>query len=419
MAVSQMNPGEHKHAGAEPLATNAVIACDDPSLLAKISVGLREAGIECPLSQHFSLESALAAVKAANGDSAPTIIFFGSQQFAPADFSLLKQLCADKGSHAKVVAVGPADSPTVVLQAIHNGAIDFLDMKGNLVTGIKELVSRLTVTAEERRADGRLFTVVGPAGGSGASLLAANLAAVLAQRQSACGLLDLHLRGGDLATMLKIKPRHTLLSLAGKGQQFDRAMFDQSLIKHESGIHLLASPEPFSNYRQISPQLIQQVVQFARASFPSVVVELEDMEHTEQVRTLAASDRIIIALRLDFVALCRTKLCIDHLSRANITRERITLVACRAGQPNELPMERFAEVLGLPVNHCIRHDPAAVNSAVNLGMPLVMASPHAKASSGIIRLADSLIGAVIEPSKPSRIRRTLTSAASLLGLVAT
>ena len=176
-----------------------------------------------------------------------------------------------------------------------------------------------------------------------------------------------------------------------RAQQFDRAMFDQSLVKHECGVHLLASPEPFSKFRQITSHLIEQVVQFSRARFANVVAELEDMEHAEQVRTLAQADRIVVPLRLDFVALCRTKLCIEHLC-ANVPRERIMLVASCAGQANELPAKRFAEVLGLPVEHQIRYDPAAVNAAVNLGMPLLAATPNAKASQGIVRLADALTG---------------------------
>ena len=190
-------------------------------------------------------------------------------------------------------------------------------------------------------------------GGAGASLLSVNLAAALAQIEKTCGLIDLQLRGGDLATLLKSNPRHTLLSLASKAQQLDRAIFDQSLIKHESGIHLVASPEPFTDYRQISPQVIQKVVQFARNSYPNVVVDLEDAEHSEQVRTMATSDRIILPLRLDFVSLCRAKKCIDHLLQSKIDREHIILVANRTGRAKELPLNRVVEVLGLPVEHRI------------------------------------------------------------------
>jgi pilus assembly protein CpaE len=397
-----------------------VIACDDPSLAAKIAGGLRQVGIDCPASQLLSLDSAQATVTGRDNRSL-VVVFFGSQQFSSPELALLKQLCDGSGPNLKVVAVGPANSPTVVLQAIHSGAVDFLDMKGNFEDELRSFLGRLKTAGGEGAKVGRLFTVVCPAGGAGSSVLATNLAAVLAQREPFCGLLDFHVRGGDLATLLKCLPRHTLLSLAGKAQ-LDRAMFDQSLVKHECGIHLLASPELFSDYRQISPQVIQQVVQFARATFPNVVVELEDMEHAEQVRTLAASDRIVIPLRLDFVALCRTKHCIDHLQRANVPRERIVLVACRVGQSNELPVDRFAEALGLPIDHRIPHEPAPVNAAVNLGLPLVVASPKAKSSLAIVRLAESLIGAKSAVDEPHRNQRSLFSlkaAATLLGLATT
>ncbi len=263
-------------------------------------------------------------------------------------------------------------------------------------------------TADRRPTD-VLIVVTPTVGGSGASSLTINLAAAIAQKQSTCCLLDLRLRGGDLATLLKVKPRYTLLSLAEKAHQFDRAMFDQSLVKHECGVHLLASPEPFSKFRQITSHLIEQVVQFSRTRFANVVAELEDMEHTEQVRTLAQADRIVVPLRLDFVALCRTKLCIEHLC-ANVPRERIMLVASCAGQANELPAKRFAEVLGLPVEHQIRYDPAAANAAVNLGMPLVAATPNAKASQGVFRLADALTGDhAPEVRKPRRFALTSPS----------
>jgi pilus assembly protein CpaE len=396
-----------------------VIACNDASVSAKISAALRQAGIECPLSHSVSLESSVAAVGRVVGDSS-LVVFFGSQQFSAEDLSQLKSLSAGSGPHVKIVAVGPANSPHVILEAVHSGAADFLDINNNFEGELRKLVERLKSSAGQRTQVGRLFTVIGPAGGSGTSVLATNLAAALAQMEQVCGLLDFKVRGGDLATLLKSQPRHTLLSLAGKAHQLDRAIFDQSLIKHDCGIHLLASPQQFSDYRQINPHLIQQVLDFARASYPNVVVDLEDMEHPEQVRTLAASDRIIVPLRLDFVALNRAKKCVEHLLRANVRRECITLVANRVGQPKELPVESFAEVLGLPIDHQIPDDPSAVNAAVNLGMPLVTSSPKSKATASIIRLAESLTGASQNVGEAQRSKwrpLSLKAAASIFGLV--
>ena len=388
------------------------IAANEPALAAKLSLTLQKIGVECPPSQQVSLDSARELVQGA--EAAPAVVFFASAQFTPADFSLMKQVAAGAGNHLKLVAVCPASSPSLVLQAIHSGAMDFVDLKSDIEVELRSFFNRLKASVGESTASGQLLAVVPCAGGAGASSLAVNLAAAIAQKHSTCCLLDLCLRGGSLATLLKLKPKYTLLSLAEKAQQLDRAMFDQSLVKHDCGIHFLASPEPFSNFRQITPQLIQQVVQFSRARFAHVVAELEDMEHNEQVRTLAQADRVIMPLRMDFVALARAKTCVELLS-SNIPRNRIVLVACREGQPNELPAERFAEVLGMPVEHRIRYDPAAMNASVNLGMPLVAASPRSKATQGIVRLADAMTGA----GEPKQVRHrglASKSVAEWLGL---
>lgn len=395
-----------------------VIACNDHALSAKICSGLKQVGIECPTTNFVSLESCGASI-ADGTKGAALLILFGSSQFAPADLSLLKQTCT-ACPQSKIVAVGPARSPQIVLEAVHCGAADFLDTTQDFEAELRQLITRLKAAAEERTSVGRLLTVISPTGGTGASVLATNLAAALAKREGTCALLDFHIRGGDLATLLRCNPRHTLLSLAGKAHQLDRAMFDQSLVKHESGVHLLASPAPFSDYRQLNLQPIQQVVQFARASYPTVVVDLEDMEHAEQVRTLAASDRIIVVLRLDFVALNRAKRIIEQLQRANVRQDCITLVASRVGQPKEMGVESFAEVLGLPINHQIPDDPATVNMAVNLGMPLVLSSPKTKVAESVVKLAESLIGippSVAQAGQVPERRFTIKWAASLLGLV--
>ena len=167
-------------------------------------------------------------------------------------------------------------------------------------------------------------------------------------------------------------------------------MFRQSVVRHSSGVQLLASPEPFTDYRQITPQLVHTVVQCARATFPYVIVDLEDAEHPEQVRLLAASDQIVVPLRPELVSLYRTLKLLEYLNRANVTADRITIVANRVGQPNELPTRRMAEILGLPIHHKIPEDPAGANTSFNVGVPLVLSHPKGNTAIRLGRLADGL-----------------------------
>src|SRR5262249_7855613 len=155
--------------------------------------------------------------------------------------------------------------------------------------------------------------------------------------------------------------RHTLADLAAKKDHFDLAMFEQSLVKHDSGVSLLASPEPFSDFRTIRPDVILRVVQFARHAFTHVVLDLEDCEHDEQLRVLAASERIVHVVRPDFVSIRRARKLHEFLSRAKVPRDHVTVVANRLGGPKSLDGNMIAEGLGMPVEHLLPDDPDAVN----------------------------------------------------------
>jgi pilus assembly protein CpaE len=176
-------------------------------------------------------------------------------------------------------------------------------------------------------------------------------------------------------------------------------MLEQSLVRHDCGVHLLASPEPFCDYRQIRPELVQKVVHLARDAFSTVVVDLEDCEHLDQVRTLAASDGIIVVFRPDFVSLMRTKKLLTYLTSAQVAHEHIALVANRTGQAKEIPLGQAEEALGMRIEHRLPDDPAAVNEAINLGVPSVVGFPKSKVATEMTRLTDSLLG--IRPPVPA------------------
>jgi pilus assembly protein CpaE len=369
-----------------------IIASNNQVLAARVRDALSKAGIECSLTGVLSHDSAPAAVMARPAGTL-TAVLFCSQAFSADDVATVKQLAAAAGDGTRVVAVGPVSDPNVVLRIIRNGAIDVLDVNDRFDSEVAELFERFKSARTESKATGKLLTVVGTVGGSGASLLACNLAVAIAQQGRTCELLDLQMRGGDQTKLLQVAPLHNLSSLATKIQQLDASMFEQSLIRHESGVRLLPSPEPFTDYRQFSPQVIQKVLTYARASCEYVVVDLEDAEHAEQVRTLAVSDQIIMPVRPDLISLYRTQKCLEYLTRAQVSREKISIVANRVGQPRELPVARMAEVLEMPIVCQIPDDAAAVNTSVNLGVPLILSAPTSRSSRCILQLAEHLTSA--------------------------
>ena len=91
---------------------------------------------------------------------------------------------------------------------------------------------------------GQVITVFSTKGGAGKSVIATNLAVVLAQRsERPVVLVDADLQFGDIAVMLKLAPQHTIVDAVGALDRLDAAVLQNLLIRHEpSGLYVLPAP---------------------------------------------------------------------------------------------------------------------------------------------------------------------------------
>lgn len=249
-----------------------------------------------------------------------------------------------------------------------------------------------TSAPEEPAVNGEVISVLAPSGGSGASTLAVNLAALLAREHKSCALFDLRLGGGDLAALLDVKPAHTLADLCKSSARMDRTMFEGSLMRHDSGVCLLSPPRSFADIALVTTQGVRQALTLARQMFPYVVVDLDDSFHPEQTQTLHQSDLILLVLRLDFTSLRNTRRSMDHLEQLGIGKDRVRVVVNRYGQPEELPASKAEQALGVKVFHYVPDDPKTINRANNNGAPAVLESPTSKFAKSVAQLATSVNG---------------------------
>lgn len=285
-----------------------------------------------------------------------------------------------------VLAVGQATESKLILRALHEGADHYLD-EAELETQLEAVLARLQV--KEESSGGELVSIMGASGGTGASTLAVNLAAVLAREHQRCALVDLKPGVGDLTALLDLKPTHTLADLCINARRMDREMFESALVAHSSGISLLAPPQVYDDIRLVTPQGVGQTLKLARELFPFTVADLEDCFHEEQVVALRRATAILLVLRLDFTSLRNTRRILDHLVHIGIDRNRVRLVVNRHGQAKELPAAEAEEALGCKIACLIPDDPKVVNGSNNTGVPVVLKHPSAKVSQSIAQLARS------------------------------
>ncbi len=144
-------------------------------------------------------------------------------------------------------------------------------------------------------------------------MLARNIAAVLASRNEACGLIDLKLSAGDLPSMLDLQPTHTMVDLCDRISRVDQSMFEQFFERHPKGIHLLAAPREYAQASKISDKLVRRILAMARVRFPYVLIDLHNAFAAEQIEALRQSDVIVMVLQLDYTSIRSARRALDHL----------------------------------------------------------------------------------------------------------
>ncbi|QDU92930.1 AAA family ATPase [Lignipirellula cremea] len=386
----------------------AFIASDNDPLAFKLADTLQDLGVSCSESNVLSLAQILD--HGGQFEFNDALVLLDSSTRSELLLARLPEVAKAPG--AFFVIFGPSCAPRQIVEFIRAGANDYLDLSHHPSEELAAIVKRLQASRKESDACGRLISITSCNSGCGASTIAASLATLLSQQSGSCGLLDLHLTGGDLAVLLQLEPRHTLLELAQQADTLDAAMLQQSLSQHASGVNLLASPEPFVNHRDISSAAISRIVQLARMQFSQVVVDLEDMFHQEQVSTLRESDEIVMIFRPDFVSLVRARKSLDFMYESGVQHEKIRLVASRCGQPRQLSLSVVENSLGAKIAACIPEDPVAVLTSINLGVPVVSESPDSKFSRALSAFVDQLNGvtkAVLRPRFSTNAFNAVTS----------
>jgi pilus assembly protein CpaE len=363
----------------------AFIVSDNPALTVQVREILLREGHDCPATHVVSPGLLREQAGGLRAELAVIVL-------SPDPTTSLEALATLRFlTSGRLLAVGPAAEPKLILSALRAGADQYLD-EADLGPELTTALARLRPDTGPGGEPGRLIAILAPSGGSGSSTVAANVATVLATEHRSCALFDLKLEAGDLAALLDLKPTHTLADLCRNATRMDRVMFERSLARHPKGVSLVAPPASFADVAHVTAEGVRQALTLARAQFPYVVVDLDHSFREEQLQVLRQADVILLVMRLDFTSLRNTHRVLKHLTDLGIDKAKVQVAVNRYGQPREIPSSKAEEALGLKIAHYLPDDPKTVNRANNNGVPVVLEAPSAKVSKCLARLAAGVNG---------------------------
>jgi pilus assembly protein CpaE len=358
-----------------------LLACDCPIKAARLRQALERLGYDCPLGNVVPVEAA------GNARQKPDLLILVLPAEQEQAHAVVKRL--RESVDVPILAVGARD-PNLILIALRAGANDFVDGAGDLESELKAALTRLSATsARGRSSRGQLVTVVAASGGTGRTLMATNLAVTLAKAHGRCILLDFDLGAGDVATLLDLKPRHTVADLCRNLDKLDQKMFEQSLLEHATGVNVLAAPESWDAVADVTVEGLERILKYGRTLFPTVVVDLDAFWLSEYAHLLQESSKILLLCRLDLSTIRNTRRALDYFDHIHVDRDRVMVIAARCGRAKEISVGQAESVLNVRIEHSVPEDASTANSCVNCGVPLVVESPTCSIAKAIASIAKS------------------------------
>ena len=240
---------------------------------------------------------------------------------------------------------------------------------------------------------GRVTTVFSTKGGAGKSMLAVNLGVALARKkpERPVVLVDADLQFGDIAVMLKLAPRHTIVDAIGSLDRLDSNLMRQLLMRHEpSGLLVLAAPLEPSFADQIHAAEMGQIISVLRTFCSHVVVDTPGYFNEIVLGLLEESDDILMIAGLDIPNIKNVKVALQTLRLLNIPTSKIHLVLNRSNSRVKLDVAEVEKTLQLKADLLIPSD-IAVPQSVNRGVPVVLDARKSGVARAIERLANMFV----------------------------
>jgi pilus assembly protein CpaE len=231
-----------------------------------------------------------------------------------------------------------------------------------------------------------LVCVLGPKGGTGKTLVTANLGTCLAQQGKRVVLVDLDLQFGDLGLSLGLAPDKTIYDLAKSGGGLDHDKLDDYLTTHSSGARVLLAPTRPDQASVVTVELLREMYTLLRTMSDIVIVDTPPGFTAEVIASIDASTQVCMVGMLDSLSLKNTKLGLETLDLMGYPTERVALVLNRADTKVGITKEDVAAIIGRHPDVLVPSD-REIPRSVNEGQPIVLSNERGEAARAFRQLA--------------------------------
>lgn len=307
-----------------------------------------------------------------------------------------------------LLVCGALDQAEGLRLAMQAGARDFLSEPLNRL----ELVAALQRIVQEKRSNaqgnGKLLAVMNAKGGSGATLVACNLAQQLSQNASVL-LIDLDLQFGSVAHYLDVQPGHSHVEVLQRVDEMDGIALRGFCTHYGSNLHVLGGrASELCLPQDVRAEQLEALLHLARSTYDWVVVDLpRQIDHLTGT-ALENADKILVVLQQS----------ISHLKDADrllrilrddmgIQSSRLQLLVNRYNKNAAVSLRDIEETLRCADSLLLPNEFNVVSESQNAGVPLAIHAPRAAVTQALRQIAEEFQGAS-EASRGGLLKRAVS-----------
>jgi pilus assembly protein CpaE len=297
-----------------------------------------------------------------------------------------------------VIALGAANDVALYRQLRSAGVADYLVKPlttDTLGEALRSALSHQAQLHEPQTIQGKLFCIVGARGGSGASTLATNLAAVLARdTNKKVGLIDLDLQFGTIALQLDVEASQGLREALENPDRIDSMFVNSTASVVGERLHVLATEEGIFEPSYIDAEHLSSFLAQMRQHFDVVVVDvpLHAMGHLWPV--IGTATKLLIVTDLSLSGLRDTGR-LFAAAKNHMDASRLALVANRVGADRHgfIDQAEFERALERKFDFVVPDDPKAAGAASRAGKAVVDMAKDGRLLGALRKIAGTIVTA--------------------------
>jgi pilus assembly protein CpaE len=334
-----------------------------------------------------------------------------------ADINSLAEVC-EPGT--VVIAVGQVNDVRLYRDLLMSGLQDYL-LKPLSPDALRDAFANAQTILnapkhDENAADRPHIStaIIGTRGGAGASTLASSIAWTFSNKLGhPTGFLDLDVHFGTGALAMDLEPGRGLTDAIDNPSRIDGLFIERAMIKANDKLSILSAEAPMSSPVLTDGSAFYQLQEEFRAAFENTVIDMPRSMLIAYPHLMQDVNVSVVVTELTLAA-ARDTIRVLAWLKQNAPHAKILVVANKVQTAAlEISRKDFESTIERKIDLVLPADPKAAAQAAKVGQPVVESVRNSKLSTGIVSLADMVMGTAAEAAeaepKDEKVKKSVIS----------